>query len=60
MSRPRRHPATFARIACLGLGLAWAGAPALVYGANWTIEVDTAPVAESAASATGGTVAPPA
>ncbi|MCA8922582.1 MAG: hypothetical protein KDD82_12285 [Planctomycetes bacterium] len=29
MSRPRRHPATFARIACLGLGLAWAGAPAL-------------------------------
>ena len=40
--------------------VAGAGAPALVYGANWTIEVDTAPVAESAASATGGTVAPPA
>ncbi len=35
-----------------------AGAPALAYGANWTVEVETAPVAESVASATGGAVAP--
>ena len=38
--------------------VAAAGAPALVYGANWTIEVETAPVAEAAAGATGGAVAP--
>ncbi len=38
--------------------VAAAGAPALVYGANWTIEVETAPVAEAAAEATGGEVAP--
>ena len=35
-----------------------AGAPALAYGANWTVEVETAPVAESVAAATGGAVAP--
>ena len=35
-----------------------AGAPALAYGANWTVEVETAPVAESVAGATGGAVAP--
>lgn len=35
-----------------------AGAPALAYGANWTVEVETAPVAESIAGATGGAVAP--
>lgn len=35
-----------------------AGAPALAYGANWTVEVETAPVAENVAAATGGAVAP--
>ncbi len=39
--------------------IADAGAPALAYGANWTIEVETQPVAESAAAATGGAVADP-
>lgn len=37
--------------------IANAGAPALAYGANWTIEVVTQPVAEAAAAATGGAVA---
>ncbi len=40
--------------------VAAAGAPALVYGANWTIEVETPAVAQAAADATGGVVAPPA
>lgn len=38
--------------------VAAAGAPALVYGANWTIEVETPAVAEAAAEATGGEIAP--
>lgn len=38
--------------------VAAAGAPALVYGANWTIEVETPAVAQAAADATGGVVAP--
>ena len=37
-----------------------AGAPALAYCANWTVEVETAPVAQSVADATGGAVADPA
>jgi hypothetical protein len=39
--------------------IANAGAPALAYGANWTVEVATQPVAESVAAATGGAVADP-
>ena len=38
--------------------VAAAGAPALVYGANWTVELETPAVAEAAAEATGGEIAP--